>query len=147
MVSHRLAALAFVIAAMGCLSSPIPKLGQIELRTAGDGFGNVYVTRTVPGGCDGGGGTEPCELQSACGGGGDGAYLCGLAYEPSYPVTLKASTTPESSFRGWTVTVTPPNAAPTTLPLDTAPTKVVTQDSPATLDVQVRFSLTDAGTD
>ena len=143
-----LAALAFVVASAGCLfSSPFPTLGQIELHTVGDGFGMVYVTRTIPGGCDGGSGTDPCVLQSGCGGGGDGKYLCGVGYEPGYPVTLSASAAPGSSFQGWTVAVTPPNGAPTALPPDSSPTKDVSQGTHAKLDVSVRFSPIDAGAD
>ena len=143
-----LTALALVVAFAACLSSPFPTLGQIEVHTAGDGFGMVSISRTIPGGCDGGSGTDPCVLQSGCGvGGGDGKYLCGVGYQPGYPVTLSASASPGSSFQGWAVTVTPPNGAPTALPPDSSPTKDVTQGTHAKLDVSVRFSPADAGTE
>ena len=134
--------LALALPALSCLA---PTLSQIELRTTGTGGGLVEVTRSVYD-CDGSGSTDPCELASKCGGGGD-RYLCGMGYLPDHPVRLTATASPGSTFQGWVVTVTPPSAAPTTLPLDPSPTKDVTQTSAATLNVQVRFASLDAGAD
>jgi len=137
-----------VVVALGCLTgTPGYPLGQVVMHTAGNGFGLVTTTRTIPGGCDGGTGSDPCVLQSGCGGGGDGKYLCGLAYERGFPLTLSAAPSQGSTFEGWTVTVTPPNGAPTALPLDTAATKTLNENTHASVDVVVRFSALDAGTD
>jgi hypothetical protein len=140
-----------VVAAGGCLAVPSPSLGQIEFHTTGLGVGTVFVTRTLPGGCDGGAGAEPCVLRSACTGGGTGydgndPYLCGVAFEPGYPVTLAASAAPGSSFDGWNVTVFTPAA--NALPPDDSATKQLTLASGAkNVDVLVRFDLADAGSD
>jgi hypothetical protein len=144
---RRVAATALALVAGGCSFASFPTLGQIELHTTGSGEGMVWVTRTIPGGCDGGGGTDPCVLQSGCGGGGEDAYLCGMAYDPGYPVTLAATAAPGSSFGGWTMTVTPPQGAATAMPLDEAATKQLTPQSPEKLYVVVDFALADAGLD
>jgi hypothetical protein len=144
---RRVAAAALVLVAGGCSVASFPTLGQIELHTTGTGGGTVNVTRTLPGGCDGGGGTDPCVLQSGCTGGGEDAYLCGMGYDPGFPVTFAATAAQGASFGGWTMTVTPPQGVATAMPLDVAATKQLTPQSPEKLYVLVDFALADAGLD
>jgi hypothetical protein len=118
-------------------------LGQVELHETGGSFGEVFVTRKLPVACDGGPGTETCTVGCA-GASTDGGYLCGLAYEPGAPVVFSASAYPESTFAGWTITMTPPGGSPTTS-AQPSPVWSVTPQSATWITATARFDFADAG--